>query len=60
MGWVLVVRPGTSPQGQRKEPSGLEGKSGWPCMEENELYSSSAAGEGPLQGALLGCGWEEV
>ncbi|XP_047407499.1 docking protein 2 [Sciurus carolinensis] len=30
--------------GQRKGPSGLEGKSGWPCMEENELYSSSATG----------------
>ncbi|XP_046303619.1 docking protein 2 [Marmota monax] len=30
--------------GRRKEPSGLEGKSGRPCMEENELYSSSTSG----------------
>uniref|UniRef100_A0A8C0WY31 Docking protein 2 n=1 Tax=Castor canadensis TaxID=51338 RepID=A0A8C0WY31_CASCN len=30
--------------GLRKEPSGLEGRSGRPCMEENELYSSSATG----------------
>ncbi|XP_062944145.1 docking protein 2 isoform X1 [Cynocephalus volans] len=29
--------------GQRKELSGLAGKSSQPCMEENELYSSAAA-----------------
>ncbi|XP_017658024.1 docking protein 2 isoform X2 [Nannospalax galili] len=28
----------------RKEPSGLEGKNDRPCMEENELYSSSTTG----------------
>ncbi|KAH0518477.1 Docking protein 2 [Microtus ochrogaster] len=30
--------------GQRKEPLGLEEKTDRPCMEENELYSSSTAG----------------
>lgn len=33
------------PQGQRKGSPGLEEKSGSPCMEENELYSSSTSGE---------------
>ncbi|XP_014652168.1 PREDICTED: docking protein 2 isoform X1 [Ceratotherium simum simum] len=27
--------------GQRKELSGPEGRGSWPCMEENELYSST-------------------
>lgn len=30
--------------GQRKESPGLEEKNGSPCMEENELYSSSTTG----------------
>lgn len=34
------------PQGQRKESPGLEEKNGSPCMEENELYSSSTTGKG--------------
>lgn len=33
------------PQGQRKESPGLKEKNGSPCMEENELYSSSTTGE---------------
>lgn len=43
---AMVVNVGPSPQGQRKELSGLEGKGGRPRMEENELYSSATAGEG--------------
>lgn len=43
---AMVVNVGPSPQGQRKEQSGLEGKGGRPRMEENELYSSATAGEG--------------
>lgn len=43
---AMVVNVGPSPQGQRKEQSGMEGKGGQPRMEENELYSSATAGEG--------------
>lgn len=50
------------PQGQRKESPELEEKDGSPCMEENELYSSSTRGEGWDGGALSvreggGLGW---
>lgn len=50
---MTVVRPWPLPQGQRKELLGSAGKGSRPCMEENELYSSTTAGEGlPLpQGA---------
>lgn len=49
---MTVVRPWPPPQGQRKELLGPARKGSWPCMEENELYSSATAGEGlPL---LLG------
>lgn len=60
---AMVVNVGPSPQGQRKEQSGLEGKGGRPRMEENELYSSATAGEGPLLLPRLlspGRGGEEV
>ena len=56
---AMVVNVGPSPQGRRKELSGLEGKGGRPRMEENELYSSATAGEGapasPL--AVLSRAW---
>lgn len=56
---AMVVNVGPSPQGRRKELSGLEGKGGRPRMEENELYSSTTAGEGapasPL--AVLSRAW---
>lgn len=47
---VTAVRTRLPPQDQRKELSGSEGKGNQPCMEENELYSSAAVGEG-VQGA---------
>lgn len=50
---VAVLRPWPLPQGQRKELPGPAGKGSRPRMEENELYSSTAAGEGlPLLGRL--------
>lgn len=59
MGWALVgalvavLRPWPLPQGQRKELPGPAGKGSRPHMEENELYSSTTAGEGlPLLGRL--------
>lgn len=49
--WVPAVRDWRLPQGQRKELLGPTGKGSRPRMEENELYSSTTAGEGlsPLQ-----------
>ncbi|KAM6149370.1 docking protein 2 isoform 1-T1 [Erethizon dorsatum] len=42
-GWMQAICLLAFP-GQRKEPLGPEEKGGWPHMEENELYSSSATG----------------
>ncbi|KAL2761828.1 docking protein 2 isoform c, partial [Daubentonia madagascariensis] len=42
-GCLYLQQQQTFGKGQRKELSGPEGRSGQPCMEENELYSSSAS-----------------
>ncbi|XP_062944146.1 docking protein 2 isoform X2 [Cynocephalus volans] len=42
-GFLYLQQQQTFGKGQRKELSGLAGKSSQPCMEENELYSSAAA-----------------
>lgn len=52
---VTAVRTRLPPQDQRKELSGSEGKGNQPCMEENELYSSAAVGEG-VQGGCFSAG----
>lgn len=55
---LVTWRDRPVPQGQRKELPGPEGKGSGPCMEENELYSSTTTGEGVARPPRAW--WEEV